>query len=72
MDGVHDLGGTEGFGPMPIEANEPVFHHDWEGRVMAMRMLMGAWRKWNLDAGRYSVEVLPPTDRLTSEASHFS
>lgn len=65
MDGVHDLGGTEGFGPMPIEANEPVFHHDWEGRVMAMRMLMGAWRKWNLDAGRYSVEVLPPADYLS-------
>ncbi|MEM1160920.1 MAG: nitrile hydratase subunit beta [Pseudomonadota bacterium] len=65
MDGVHDLGGTEGFGPLPIEEEEPVFHHDWEARVMAMRMLMGAWRKWNLDAGRHSVEQLPPADYLS-------
>lgn len=65
MDGIHDLGGMEGFGPIPIEADEPVFHHDWEARVMAMRLLMGFWRRWNLDAGRYSVEVLPPADYLS-------
>ena len=65
MDSVHDMGGMEGFGPVPVEQNEPVFHHDWEARVMGMRMLMGAWRKWNLDAGRHSVEVLPPGDYLS-------
>lgn len=65
MDGVHDLGGVEGFGPLPLEDNEPVFHHDWEARVMAMRLLMGAWRKWNIDASRYSVELLAPPDYLT-------
>lgn len=65
MDGVHDLGGMQGFGPLPIEANEPVFHYDWEPRVMAMRMLMGGHRKWNLDAGRHSVEQLPPADYLS-------
>lgn len=64
MDGMHDLGGMEGFGRLAIEADEPVFHHDWEGRVMAMRMLMGAWRKWNIDAGRHSIERLPPLDYL--------
>lgn len=65
MDGIHDLGGMEGFGPVPIETDEPVFHHDWEGRVMGLRMLMGFWRKWNLDAGRHSIEKLPPADYLT-------
>jgi len=65
MDGIHDLGGREGFGPLPLEDDEPVFHHDWEARVMAMRLLMGAWRKWNIDAGRHSVETLPPGDYLT-------
>jgi len=65
MDGIHDLGGMEGFGPMPIEVNEPVFHHDWEGRVMGMRMLLGFWRKWPIDAGRHSVEQLPPADYLS-------
>lgn len=65
MDGIHDLGGMEGFGPVPIEKDEPVFHHDWEGRVMGMRMLMAFWRKWNIDAGRHSIEVLPPAEYLS-------
>jgi len=65
MDGIHDLGGMEGFGPLPLEENEPVFHHDWEAHVMAVRMLMGFWRKWNLDAGRHAVEKLPPADYLS-------
>lgn len=65
MDGTHDLGGRQGFGPLPLEDNEPVFHHDWEARVMAMRLLMGFWRKWNIDAGRHSVETLPPVDYLS-------
>lgn len=38
MNGIHDMGGMHGFGPVEREANEPVFHHDWEGRVFAMRL----------------------------------
>ena len=64
MDGIHDLGGMEGFGPLIIEGDEPVFHDQWEGRVMAMRVLMGFWRKWNIDVGRHSIERLPPKDYL--------
>ena len=64
MDGIHDLGGMEGFGSLQIEVNEPVFHAEWEARTMAMRVLMGFWRKWNIDAGRHSVETLPPADYL--------
>ena len=65
MDGVHDLGGMEGFGRLAIEADEPVFHHEWEARVMAMRLLMAFWRRWNIDAGRHSVEALPPAEYLS-------
>ena len=65
MDGVHDLGGMEGFGRLPLEENEPAFHYVWEARVMGMRLLMGGWRKWNIDAGRHSVELLPPKDYLS-------
>ena len=36
MNGIHDMGGMHGFGPVVVEANEPVFHADWEGRVLAM------------------------------------
>ena len=39
MNGIHDMGGMHGFGPVEREANEPVFHHDWEGRVFAMRVV---------------------------------
>ena len=33
MNGVHDMGGMHGFGPVSEEPNEPVFHGDWEGRL---------------------------------------
>ena len=64
MNGVHDLGGMHGFGPVRPETNEPVFHAPWEGRVIAMRRLMGAWLGSNIDAGRHSIERLPPVDYL--------
>ena len=65
MDGVHDLGGVEGFGPLPIDTDEPPFHHHWEAQTMAMRLLMSFWGAWNTDAGRLSIERLPPTDYLS-------
>lgn len=64
MNGVHDMGGMHGFGPVEPEANEPVFHAPWEGRVLALRRAAGAWRRWNIDAGRHSIERLPPADYL--------
>jgi hypothetical protein len=33
MNGVHDMGGMQGMGPVPYEKDEPVFHAPWEGRV---------------------------------------
>lgn len=64
MNGVHDMGGMHGFGPVLPEANEPVFHAAWEGRVRGMNVLMGAWRRWNIDASRHAKERLPPVDYL--------
>ena len=64
MNGVHDIGGMHGMGPIPYEKNEPVFHARWEGRVYAMNVALGAWRKWNLDAWRHDIETLPPADYL--------
>ena len=31
MDGVHDMGGMDGFGKIEVEKNEPVFHAEWRG-----------------------------------------
>ena len=64
MNGVHDLGGMQDMGPVKYEKNEPVFHAPWEGRVYAVNRALGAWRKWNLDAWRHDIELLPPADYL--------
>jgi nitrile hydratase len=61
MNGIHDMGGMHGFGRVEVEANEPVFHHRWEGRVFGMiRSLRGD----NIDAGRHGIERLDPVTYL--------
>jgi len=64
MNGVHDMGGMHGFGAVEPEADEPVFHAPWEGRVFALAQAMFAWRKWNIDATRYEQEIIPPAEYL--------
>jgi len=64
VNGVHDMGGMHGMGPVRYERNEPVFHAPWEGRVFALNVAMRAWRRWNIDAGRYEIELIPPADYL--------
>ena len=64
MNGVHDMGGMHGFGPIRPEKNEPVFHARWEGRVFALNRAVGAWGKWNLDASRHQKELIPPAEYL--------
>ena len=64
MNGVHDMGGMQDMGSIHEEQNEPVFHMAWEGRVFALRRGMGAWGKWNIDATRHSIELVPPADYL--------
>jgi nitrile hydratase len=66
MNGVHDMGGMDGFGKIEPEVNEPVFHADWEARVMAMNRAMGATGVWNIDMSRHSRETLPPEVYLAS------
>jgi nitrile hydratase subunit beta len=60
MNGVHDMGGMQDFGPVESEANEPVFHAPWEGRVLGMQRAMGYVGVWTIDMSRSSVESLPP------------
>ncbi len=62
MNGVHDMGGMHGLGPVKYERNEPVFHAPWEGRAFALNLASAAWSKWSLDAFRHQVELLPTSD----------
>src|SRR5262249_35841378 len=64
MNGVHDMGGSHGFGPVVREAHEPTFHAEWEGRVFALTMAAGRPGKWNIDMGRFARENRPPADYL--------
>jgi nitrile hydratase len=64
MDGVHDMGGMHGFGPIPIEQNEPVFHEPWEGHVYAMARAASFQLFPNIDNSRFNLESLPPADYL--------
>ena len=66
MNGVHDMGGMDGFGKVEPEPDEPTFHAAWEGRVMAMVRALGANGGLNIDAQRFSRESLPPEVYLTS------
>jgi nitrile hydratase len=66
MNGVHDMGGMDGFGKVKVEADEPVFHERWEGRVMAMVRAMGANAGFNIDMQRFSRESIHPATYLAA------
>ncbi len=65
MNGPHDMGGLQCFGPVEIEANEPLFHGDWEKRAMSLTVAMGFTGSWNIDMSRHARESLPPDFYLT-------
>lgn len=60
MNGVHDVGGMHGFGPIEREQNEPVFHAEWERQVLAMMRASLAQRHFHLDEMRWGIEQMPP------------
>ena len=70
MNGVHDMGGMQGFGPVVPEENEPYFHEAWEGRVLALVRTILYTRAWNLDMFRDSQERLPASVYLMVSYYH--
>ena len=66
MDGVHDLGGMHGFGPVAREANEPPFHAPWEATVVAIMRAGRAAGIYNIDEFRHAIERMDPAHYLGS------
>jgi nitrile hydratase len=66
MNGVHDLGGTHGHGPINPQPNEPVFHEPWEKRAFAMFFATFAGGFLNVDEFRYAIERMDPAEYLSS------
>ena len=64
MNGIHDMGGMHGMGPIQVEKDEPVFHESWEAKSYALNRAIGAWRKWNIDTSRHQIELIPPEQYL--------
>ena len=63
MNGVHDMAGMHGFDDLEYEENEPVFHHEWEGRVYAINQSSTAPIPGGL---RQTIERLSPATYLAS------
>jgi nitrile hydratase len=64
MDGTHDLGGRQGFGPVGADEPEEPFHADWEARMFGMARTMKRPSTWNIDWWRHSRELIDPADYL--------
>jgi nitrile hydratase len=65
MNGVHDMGGMHGFGPINREESPTLFHAPWEGRLGAMMGFLLRQRVFNLHEFRRAIESLPPAHYLT-------
>lgn len=66
MNGIHDLGGMHGLGPVVREEDEPVFHEEWERRVFAVLNLTMAAGQYNVDELRHAIERMAPARYLES------
>jgi len=66
VDGIHDLGGLQGFGEVEVEPDEPVFHADWERRAFALTQAAGH-RGYLAGRFRYAIERMDPVWYLSSQ-----
>lgn len=65
MDGIHDLGGRQGFGPIDVNEPEEPFHHDWEARMLGIVRSFTRPVPLSIDWFRHVRELIEPTDYLT-------
>ena len=66
MDGIHDMGGLEGFGPVHAPPTEPVFGEDWERRAFRVNLATMMGVRPSGGAFRHSIERMDPTHYLAS------
>lgn len=66
MDGVHDLGGKQGFGPVRHEPDAAVFHADWEKRMNALYGLAVRHGIFNMDEYRHAIERMEPRHYMSA------
>ena len=66
MDGIHDLGGRQGFGPVQYLPDAPAFHAAWEKRINALYGLAVRRGVFNMDEYRHAIERMEPRHYLSA------
>ena len=66
VDGIHDLGGMQGFGPVGHSPAEPAFHDRWEAVARALLVVVGNAVDVSGGEFRHSIERMDPGHYLTS------
>jgi nitrile hydratase beta subunit len=66
VDGVHDLGGMQDFGPVLVEPAGPVFHASWEARVFGIGGIVTLQGLANTNTVRHAIERMDPAHYLGS------
>ena len=66
MDGVHDLGGRQGFGRIRYRPGAPAFHASWEKRVNALYGMAVRRGIFNMDEYRHAIERMSPRHYLSA------
>lgn len=66
MNGVHDMGGMQCYGPVVREDDEPYFHEAWERRVFALFFGGFAAGQFNVDMFRAEIERMRADEYLRS------
>lgn len=65
MDGVHDLGGKEGFGPVDRAHEDDPYHGDHDARAYGLSVSLRLERPYPVDWFRHVRELVDPVDYLT-------
>src|SRR5512140_681375 len=66
MDGIHDLGGKQGFGTVRYTLDARAFHAPWEVRANSLYALAVRWGIFNMDEYRHAIERMDPRHYLTA------
>jgi len=66
MDGIHDMGGRQGFGPVRYTLDAPAFHTNWEIRANSLYAFAVRRGIFNMDEYRHAIERMEPRHYLAA------
>ena len=66
MDGMHDMGGRQGFGAVRYTLNAQAFHAEWEVRANSLYAFAVRHGLFNMDEYRHAIERMEPRHYLSA------